>query len=141
HWLEMKAIGQAQGALAALAVLLPDEAERVTASGDIEVVGIDVLGPGDVVLVRSGARVPADGDVIHGEAEVDESMVTGESRPVPKRLGDRVIAGTVSTDSAIRVRVTAVGDDTALAGIRRLVEEAQSSPSPATAPADRAPRV
>ena len=138
HWLEMKAIGQAQGALAALAALLPDEAERVTEAGDVETVPIDALRPGDVVLVRSGARVPADGDIIDGEAEVDESMVTGESRPVPKRAGDRVIAGTVSTDSAIRVRVTAVGDDTALAGIQRLVEEAQASRSRAQALADRA---
>ena len=87
---------------------------------------------------RSARRVPADGDIIDGEAEVDESMVTGESRPVPKAAGDRVIAGTVSTDSAIRVRVTAVGDDTALAGIQRLVEEAQTSRSRAQALADRA---
>jgi Cu2+-exporting ATPase len=138
HWLEMKAVGQAQGALAALAALLPDEAERVNASGDVEVVGLAVLRPGDVVLVRAGARVPADGDIIDGEAELDESMVTGESRPVPKGIGDRVVAGTVSTDSAIRVRVTAVGDDTALAGIQRLVEEAQASRSRAQALADRA---
>ncbi|MDQ1448521.1 MAG: P-type Cu2+ transporter [Actinomycetota bacterium] len=138
HWLEMKAISQAQGALAALAALLPDEAERVTGSGDIETVGIDSLRPGDVALVRSGARVPADGDITDGEAEVDESMVTGESRPVPKSVGDRVVAGTVSTDSAIRVRVTAVGDDTALAGIQRLVAEAQASHSRAQALADRA---
>ena len=138
HWLEMKAVGQAQGALAALAALLPDEAERVTDSGDIETVGIDALRPGDVVLVRSGARVPADGEIIEGVAEIDESMVTGESRPVPKGPDDRVIAGTVSTDSAIRVRVTAVGDDTALAGIQRLVEEAQASRSRAQALADRA---
>ena len=93
HWLEMKAIGQAQGALAALAALLPDEAERVTEAGDVETVPIDALRPGDVVLVRSGARVPADGDIIDGEAEVDESMVTGESRPVPKSAGDRVDRG------------------------------------------------
>ncbi len=138
HWLEMHAIGQAQGALAALAALLPDEAERVTASGDIEVVGLDALQPSDIVLVRAGARVPADGDVVDGEAEIDESMVTGESRPVAKRTGDHVVAGTVSIDSAIRVRVTAVGDDTALAGIQRLVEEAQASRSRAQALADRA---
>jgi Cu2+-exporting ATPase len=138
HWLEMKAIGQAQGALAALAALLPDNAERVTVGADVEVVGLDALHPGDVVLVRSGARVPADGEVMDGEAELDESTVTGESRPVPKRPGDRVVAGTVSTDSAIRVRVTAVGDDTALAGIQRLVEEAQASRSRAQALADRA---
>ena len=137
HWLEMKAIGQAQGALAALAELLPDVAERVTADG-VETVPLAELQPGDVVLVRSGARVPADGVIVDGEAELDESMITGESRPVPKRAGDRVVAGTVTTDSAIRVRVEAVGDDTALAGIQRLVAQAQASRSRAQALADRA---
>jgi Cu2+-exporting ATPase len=137
HWQEMKAIGQAQGALAALAELLPDDAERVRPDGETETVSVGELRPGDIVLVRSGARVPADGDIVDGEAELDESMVTGESRPVAKKPGDRVVAGTVSTDSAIRVRVTAVGDDTALAGIQRLVTEAQSSRSRAQALADR----
>jgi Cu2+-exporting ATPase len=137
HWLEMRAVGQASGALEALATLLPDQAERVR--GDrVESVPLDSLEVGDVVLVRSGARVPADGVVVEGVAELDESMLTGESRPVPKGVGDRVVAGTVSTDSAIRVRVDAVGEDTALAGIRRLVEEAQSSRSRAQALADRA---
>jgi P-type Cu2+ transporter len=138
HWLEMKAVGQAQGALAALAELLPDEAERVGADGAIEVVSLDALSPGDVVLVRSGGRVPADGEIVDGDAELDESMVTGESRPVPKGEGDRVVAGTVTTDSAIRVRVAAVGEDTALAGIQRLVAEAQASRSRAQVLADRA---
>jgi Cu2+-exporting ATPase len=138
HWLEMKAIGQARGALTALAELLPDEAERVTSAGEIETVPLKALGVGDVVLVRSGARVPADGDIVDGDADIDESMVTGETRPVPKSIGDRVVAGTISTDSAIRVRVDAVGDDTALAGIQRLVAEAQQSRSRAQALADRA---
>jgi Cu2+-exporting ATPase len=93
---------------------------------------------GDVVLVRPGGRVPADGVVAEGAAELDESMITGESRPVPKGPGDRVVAGTVVTDSAIRVRVEAVGEGTALAGIRRLVEQAQTSRSRAQALADRA---
>jgi Cu2+-exporting ATPase len=137
HWQEMKAIGEAQGALAALAELLPDEAERVV-DGRTETVPIHVLKRDDVVLVRSGGRVPADGVVIDGEAEVDESMVSGESRPVPKREGDKVVAGTVATDSALRVRVDAVGADTALAGIQRLVAEAQASRSRAQALADRA---
>jgi Cu2+-exporting ATPase len=136
HWLEMRAIGQAQGALAALAELLPDEAERITPTG-VDVVHLDELRIGDVVLVRAGSRVPADGVIVDGEAELDEAMITGESRPVPKRLGDRVVAGTVSTDSAIRVRVDAVGDDTALAGIQRLIEEAQASQSRARALADK----
>jgi P-type Cu2+ transporter len=130
HWQEMKALGQAQDALAALAALLPDEAERVGADGALEIVGLDQLAPGDVVLVRSGGRVPADGEIVEGSAELDESMITGESRPVSKSVGDRVVAGTVSTDSSIRVRVDAVGDDTALAGIERLVAEAQTSTGP-----------
>ena len=138
HWLEMRALGQASSALDALAALLPDQADRVRADGEIESVGLDRLTPGDVVLVRSGARVPADGVVTEGEAEVDESMITGESRPAPKAAGDRVVAGTVATDSALRVRVDAVGEQTALAGIRRLVEQAQASRSRAQALADRA---
>ena len=137
HWQEMRAIGQASGALAALAELLPDDAERVTDDG-VETVAIARLAEGDVVLVRPGARVPADGTVIEGDAAVDESMLTGESRPVTKTSGDRVVAGTVATDSALRVRVDAVGEDTALFGIQRLVEEAQSSRSRAQALADRA---
>ncbi len=136
HWQEMKAIGQAQGALAALAELLPDEAERVTEDG-VETVPLVELRHGDVVLVRPGGRVAADGDIVEGSAELDESMVTGESRPVAKAEGDKVVAGTVATDSSIRVRVTAVGDDTALAGIQRLVTEAQESRSKAQALADR----
>jgi P-type Cu2+ transporter len=137
HWLEMRALGQASSALDALAALLPDEAERVTGDG-VETVPIDQLAVGDVVLVRPGGRVPADGVVAVGSAELDESMITGESRPVPKQVGDRVVAGTVVTDSAVRVRVEAVGEETALAGIRRLVEQAQSSRSRAQALADRA---
>jgi P-type Cu2+ transporter len=137
HWLEMRAVGQAQGALAALAELLPDEAERVT-NGEPETVPLDTLRVGDIVLVRSGGRIPADGTIVEGSAEIDESMVTGESRPQPKEPGDEVVAGTVATDSAIRVRVTAVGEDTALAGIQRLVAEAQASRSRAQVLADRA---
>ncbi|MEY2435749.1 MAG: P-type Cu2+ transporter [Acidimicrobiaceae bacterium] len=137
HWLEMRALGQAQGALAALAALLPDEAERVV--GDrLETVALADLRPGDVVLVRPGGRVPADGEILDGEAELDESMITGESRPVTKGPGARVVAGTVAIDASLRVRVDAVGDDTALAGIQRLVAEAESSHSRAQALADRA---
>ena len=121
-----------KAALEALAALLPDQAERVTEHG-LETVSLGELRLGDIALVRPGARVPADGEIMEGSAELDESMVTGESRPVPKSVGDRVVAGTVATDSAIRVSVTAVGEDTALAGIRRLVEEAQQSRSRAQA--------
>jgi Cu2+-exporting ATPase len=138
HWLEMKALGQAQSALQALADLLPDEAERIDADGRPHTVRLDELRVGDVVLVRPGSRVPADGTVVDGDAEVDESMVSGESRPVPKTTGDSVVAGTVATDSAIRVEVAAVGEDTTLAGIQRLVAEAQASKSRAQALADRA---
>jgi P-type Cu2+ transporter len=137
HWMEMRAIGQARGALAALAELLPDEAERVISDGT-ETVSTAELRVDDVVLVRPGGRIPADGEIISGEVEVDESMVTGESKPVAKEVGEEVVAGTVATDNSIRVRITAVGDDTALAGIQRLVADAQQSKSRAQVLADRA---
>jgi Cu2+-exporting ATPase len=137
HWIEMRALGSAQGALDALAALLPDEAERITDAGT-ETVNVSELRAGDVLLVRSGARMPADGTVIEGQAEFDESMITGESKTVPRSAGDAVVAGTVATDNTVRVRITAVGDDTALAGIQRLVAEAQASSSRAQALADRA---
>jgi P-type Cu2+ transporter len=137
HWMEMRAIGQARGALDALAELLPDQAERVT-DGGTETVSVADLEVSDVVLVRPGGRVPADGVIAEGEVEVDESMVTGESNPVPKGEGDHVVAGTVATDSSIRVRVEAVGEATALAGIQRLVAQAQESRSRAQVLADRA---
>ena len=138
HWLEMRALGQASSALDALAALLPDSAERIGVDGAVTSVELDDLKPGDLVLVRSGGRVPADGTVLEGRAELDESMITGESRLVVKTDGDRVVAGTVATDSALRVRIDAVGEDTALAGIRRLVAQAQASRSRAQALADRA---
>jgi P-type Cu2+ transporter len=137
HWLEMRSIAQARGALNALAELLPDTADRVT-DGGTETVPLSALSVGDVVLVRPGARVPADGVVADGDADVDESMITGESRPVPKALGDTVVAGTVAAGGSLRVRVSAIGDETALAGIMRLVEQAQASASRAQALADRA---
>ncbi len=137
HWQEMKAIGQAQGALSALAALLPDDAERLAHDGRTERVPVADLRVGDTVLVRPGARVPADGQVVDGQAEMDESMITGESRPVARATGDRVVAGTVATDASLRVRVDAVGDDTALAGIQRLVAQAQQSSGRAQVLADR----
>ncbi|HEU4421189.1 MAG TPA: heavy metal translocating P-type ATPase, partial [Pilimelia sp.] len=129
--------GQAQGALAALAALLPDDAERVDDTGALHQVTVAELRVGDVVLVRSGGRVPADGRIVDGDAELDESMITGESRPVHRGVGGRVVAGTVATDSAIRVRVEAIGEDTALAGIQRLVAQAQASSGRAQVLADR----
>ena len=137
HWIEMRSLAQTTSALDSLAALLPDEAERVTDEGSETVAPAD-LRVDDVVIVRPGASVPADGVIVDGAAEMDESMVTGESRPVRRSVGDAVVAGTVATDSGLRVRVTAVGDDTALAGIQRLVTEAQNSSSRAQRLADRA---
>nr|WP_245347079.1 heavy metal translocating P-type ATPase [Arthrobacter stackebrandtii] len=137
HWIEMRALGSASGALDALAALLPDEAERITADGT-ETVAIGELRHGDLLLVRSGSRLPADGVIAEGTAEIDESMITGESKTVSRTVGDAVTAGTVATDNSLRVQVTAIGEDTALAGIQRLVAEAQASTSRAQALADRA---
>jgi len=137
HWMEMRALGQARGALSALAELLPDEAERVRGDA-LETVAVSDLAEGDVVLVRPGGRVPADGELLSSIAELDESMVTGESRPVARAAGASVAAGTVVAGSSARVRVTAVGDATRLAGIQRLVAEAETSTSRTQALADRA---
>ena len=137
HWLEMKAISKARGALNALAALLPDTAERVSGT-ETQTVPISELHLDDVVLVRPGTRVPADGAVVEGSADVDESMITGESRTVSKGPGGKVIAGTVVSGGSLRVRITAVGDQTALSGIMRLVAAAQDSGSRTQALADRA---
>ena len=137
HWQEMKALGQASGALEALAALLPDEAELIH-EDMIHAVPVADLRPGELVLIRPGGRVPADGTIVDGAAAFDESMITGESKPAGHGPGGRVVAGTVATDGAVRIRVDAVGDDTALAGIQRLVGQAQASSSRAQALADRA---
>jgi Cu2+-exporting ATPase len=137
HWMEMRSIAQAQGALKALAELLPDTAERVTDSGTEEVL-LAELAIDDIVLVRPGARVSADGVIVESSADVDESMITGESVPVAKEPGDTVVAGTVAAGGSLRIRVTAVGDQTALSGIMRMVAAAQASGSRAQALADRA---
>jgi len=135
HWLEMRSLAQTTSALDSLAALLPDEAERV--EGDtVVVVAPAELRVGDLVVVRPGGTIPADGAVVEGVAEIDESMVTGESRPVRRSAGDSVVAGTVATDSGLRVEITAVGDQTALAGIQRLVMQAQNSSSRAQRLAD-----
>ncbi len=137
HWIEMRSLAQTTSALDSLAALLPDEAERVEGDQIVKVAPSD-LRVGDVVVVRPGGSVPADGKIVDGQADMDESMVTGESRPVSRGTGDTVTAGTVATDSGLRVEVTATGDDTTLAGIQRLVTEAQNSSSRAQRIADRA---
>jgi Cu2+-exporting ATPase len=137
HWIEMRSVRRASSALDELAKLMPDTAERIT-DGETEEVPVSDLTEDDLVLVRPGASVPADGVVEEGESDVNESMITGESRPVSKEPGDEVIGGTVNSDGSLRVRITATGDETALAGIMRLVEEAQQSKSQTQMLADRA---
>ncbi len=138
HWLEMRSITQAQGALQELAKLLPDMATRVAEDGSTEEVPAATLREGDLVLVRPGSSVPADGIVREGTSDVDEAMITGESRPVKKAADAQVIGGTVNGAGVLRVEVTATGEQTALAGIMRLVAEAQKSRSRAQILADRA---
>jgi Cu2+-exporting ATPase len=138
HWIEMRSVRQASGALNELAKLLPDMAERIDPNGNIEEVPVSKLRSGDLVLVRPGANIPADGEVQEGESEVNEAMLTGESKPVPKQPGERVIAGSINGDGSLRVRVHATGSETALAGIMRLVEEAQQSKSQTQVLADKA---
>jgi P-type Cu2+ transporter len=137
HWIEMRSLAQTTSALDSLAALLPDEAEKLVGD-DVVTVPPAELEVGDIVIVRPGASVPADGTIVDGTASMDESMVTGESKPVRRDTGDTVVAGTVATDSGLRVQVTATGDDTALAGIQRLVADAQASSSRAQRIADTA---
>ncbi|MBC8335923.1 MAG: copper-translocating P-type ATPase [Anaerolineales bacterium] len=138
HWMEMRSVRQASGALNALAKLLPDTAERIEAEGQVREVPVASLQKDDLLLVRPGASVPADGEVVDGNSDVNESMITGESLPVSKGQGDQVIAGTINGDGSLRVRVNALGDETALAGIMRLVEQAQQSKSDTQILADKA---
>ncbi|MCI0399294.1 MAG: copper-translocating P-type ATPase [Chloroflexi bacterium] len=138
HWLEMRSVRQASGALNELARLMPDTAERIT-NGGVEEIPVSALQAGDLVLVRPGASVPADGEVMEGHSDVNEAMITGESRPVRKEPGSPVIGGTINDgDGSLRVRVTATGEQTALAGIMRLVQEAQQSKSRTQLLADKA---
>jgi Cu2+-exporting ATPase len=138
HWLEMRSVRQASGALNELAKLMPDTAELVIGDGNTKSVAVSTLKTNDIVLVRPGAGIPADGQVVEGESSVNESMVTGESKPVDKVIDSKVIAGTINGDGSLRVRVTATGDQTALAGIMRLVEQAQKSKSKTQLLADQA---
>lgn len=137
HWMEMRALSQAQGAIEELARLLPNTATRVTAAGT-EDVPLAELRNGDLLLVRPGASVPADGVVREGRSTVNESMITGESQPVARAEGDELIAGTVNGEGSLRFEVTRTGERTALAGIMRLVDQAQGSRSRAQDLADRA---
>jgi len=138
HWIEMRSIFQAQGALKELAKLLPDTALRLKEGDQTEEVPVSELGQGDLLLIRPGSNIPADGIIKSGKSSVNESMITGESKPVEKHEGDKVIAGTVNDQGSLRVEVTETGDKTALAGIMRMVEEAQSSRSQSQGLADRA---
>ncbi len=138
HWLEMRSVRQASGALNELAKLMPDTAERVINGSTTETVSVSDLQHGDLILIRPGTSVSADGEVVGGFSDVSEAMITGESKPVHKHKGERVIAGTINGDGSLRVKVTATGNDTALAGIMRLVEQAQQSKSKTQVLADKA---
>ena len=138
HWIEMRSVRQASGALKELAKLMPDEAELIKEDGSTILVPVSRLKTGDLVLVRPGTSIPADGVVMQGESSANESMITGESKPVDKEVGDRVIAGAINADGSLRLQVTAVGGETALAGIMRLVEQAQMSKSRTQILADQA---
>ena len=138
HWLEIRSVRQASGALSELARLMPDTTERITTEGEVETIPVSRLTAGDLVLVRPGASLPADGVVEEGESQVNESMLTGESKPVEKSPGENVIAGTLNGEGSLRVRVNATGEQTALAGIMRLVAQAQQSRSRTQLLADKA---
>ena len=138
HWMEMRSVRQASGALNELAKLMPDTADRIREDGSTEEIAVSDLSKGDLLLVRPGASVPTDGEIIEGQSELNEAMITGESQPVTKGEGDKVIGGTINGDGSLRIRVIATGDETALAGIMRLVEEAQGSKSNTQILADKA---
>jgi len=137
HWIEMRAVSGAQGALKELSKLLPDTAE-VIRDGKTEIIALSELKENDVVLVKPGTKIPADGTIIDGDSDVNESMMTGESKPVSKKEGDRVIAGSINGDGALKVRVANIGEKTFLAGVMRLVAEAQASKSRLQILSDRA---
>jgi len=137
HWIEMRAVSGAQGALKELSKLLPDTAE-VIRDGKTEIIALSELKENDVVLVKPGTKIPADGTIIDGDSDVNESMMTGESKPVSKKVGDQVIAGSINGDGALKVRVANIGEKTFLAGVMRLVAEAQASKSRLQILSDRA---
>lgn len=129
HWIEMRSVRKASGALEELKKLMPDTAEKIKEDGEAVEVKVSELKEGDKILVRPGEAIPADGEVFEGESSVDESMITGESKPVSKSKGDEVIGGTVNKEGSLRIEITATGDETALSGIMKLVEDAQESES------------
>ncbi|MBI2577358.1 MAG: copper-translocating P-type ATPase [Candidatus Wildermuthbacteria bacterium] len=137
HWLEMRAVSGAQGALKELSKLLPDTAELIR-NGQTQIIPLSELRENDVVLVRPGAKIPADGKIVDGDSDVNESMITGESRPVSKKTGDSVIAGTINGDGALKIKVVSIGEKTFLSGVMRLVAEAQASKSRLQMLSDRA---
>ncbi|WP_426521193.1 heavy metal translocating P-type ATPase [Diaminobutyricibacter sp. McL0618] len=141
HWIEMSAVMGAQDALGQLAKLLPDEAERMLGGPGterLETVPVSALSIGDLVRVRPGSSVPVDGEIVEGASDLDESLLTGESKPVSRSAGENVVAGSISGSGSLVVRVTKLGGDTALAGIMRLVSDAQASKSKTQVLADRA---
>ena len=159
HWIEMRAVTGARGALKELSKLLPDTAERIlqkTQSSEAqnpnksqtvqstdenfatETVNIEKLKVGDLVLVKPGAKVPADGRVFNGRSEINEALLTGESKPIEKSAGDDVIAGSVNGDGSLVVEIKRIGEETFLSGIKRLVAEAEASKSRLQLLADRA---
>lgn len=138
HWVEMRSVRQASGALNALAKLMPDTAEHIMPDGSIHIMPVSSLKLNDLVLVRPGASIPADGTVADGESDVNEAMITGESLPVKKSVGAKVIAGSINQDGSLRIKVSAIGEQTALAGIMRLVRDAQQSKSRTQILADKA---
>ena len=138
HWIEMRAVTGAQGALRELSKLLPDMAEvergdeavsGASALMKTENIPLDQLKVGDVIIIRPGSKVAADGEIVEGESDIDEALATGESKPISKKQGDMVIAGTINSEGSLRVKVTKIGDDTFLAGVMRLIQEAQASKS------------
>lgn len=138
HWMEMRSVRLASGALNELAKLLPDTAERINEDGSIQEISASELQNGDLILVRPGAGIPADGEIVEGQSEINEAMITGESKPVRKSAGASIIGGTINGDGSLRVKIAATGDETALAGIMRLVDEAQQSKSDTQILADKA---
>ncbi|OUJ19014.1 Cation transport ATPase [Methanonatronarchaeum thermophilum] len=138
HWIEMRSVRKASGAIDKLADLMPETVEKITSSGETKKVKLNSIKTGDLVLVRPGQNIPVDGEIVKGSSQVDESMITGESTPISKENGDQVIGGTLNGDGSLRVQVTATGDQTTLAGIMRLVEDAQKTKSKTQALADKA---